>query len=261
MARIIPAAGVFASAEPTILGLGHLVTALDGELIGKVTHLTQAKPGLWPLPAPFDEEDRFDNTREAAPLAAWALPANQREVQSFGPLVAEAVFGAKIMFLDAAADEAFLAQIATSPGHRLETGAWVTRAYQDLPQLPEVIQRIGWALIPIGPERSQGLFIVSAANAPWLSKLADWCDREGRNHGEFRLVNGSLALADEGAPEQFRRQAMAHQADQFLFGFETYFGEPEDNVLDLVRERLAARRALREKIARARAGGSTSTPG
>ena len=123
------------------------------ELIGKVSHLTKAKPGLWRLPAPFDEQDRFDNTRETAPLGAWGLPLNQREVQSFGPLVAEAVFGSKVMFVDSQMEEEFLLRVATSPGSRHTTGAWVTRGYEDLPQLPEVVERAGWLLIPIGPER------------------------------------------------------------------------------------------------------------
>jgi hypothetical protein len=95
----------FESPDPAVLSLPHLITALDAELIGKVTQLTKSRPGLWNVPAPFDEHDGFDNLREAAPLSAWGLPLNQGEVQALGPLVAEAIFGVKLMFVDAAADE------------------------------------------------------------------------------------------------------------------------------------------------------------
>jgi hypothetical protein len=252
MTRTHSAKEFFDRTTPAVLELKHLATALDAELIGKVTQLTKAAPGLWPLPAPFDEEDRFDFTRESAPLTAWGLPLNQREVQSFSPLVAEAVFGSKIMFLDADADEAFLLQTATSPGQRLATGAWVTRAYQDLPELASVVERTGWVLIPIGPERSLGLFIVSEANASWVPKLAEWCDREGRNRGRFRLLDGVCVLEEQTAPEPHRHQALSHRVDLFLSRLEVYFGEPDEPLLDLLRERHLAKRALREQVERAR---------
>ena len=74
MTRILSAATFFASAQPAVVGLPHLLMALDAELLGKVGHLTKCCLGLWQLPAPFDKEDRFDNVRESAPFSAWGLP-------------------------------------------------------------------------------------------------------------------------------------------------------------------------------------------
>ena len=71
----------FSSAQPAAVDLPHLITALDAELIGKVAHLTKSKIGLWKVPAPFDEQDVFERAREAAPLSAWMLPANQAEIR------------------------------------------------------------------------------------------------------------------------------------------------------------------------------------
>src|SRR5262247_3529459 len=91
----------FRSRHPKVAELSHLVTALDAELIGKLAHLTKSKPGLWPVAAPFDENDVYDRARETAPFQAWALPANQAEVLAFSPGIQEAVFGVKLMMLDA----------------------------------------------------------------------------------------------------------------------------------------------------------------
>ena len=64
----------------------------------------------------------------------------------------------KLMMLDANFDEATLARLAISRGERLETGAYVTRGYQDLPELPQLIEQCGWALIPLGPSAARGCF-------------------------------------------------------------------------------------------------------
>ena len=171
MEKLIPAESFFSSPHPAALDLPHLITAFDAELLGKIVHLTKSKPGLWGVSAPFDENDVFDRARESAPFGAWAFPANQAELLSFGPLVQEAVFGIKLMILDAGFDEAMLARLATTTGQRLETGAYIIHGYQDLPTLGELIERCGWALIPIGAERSKTLFIVSKSRNEWVTAL------------------------------------------------------------------------------------------
>src|SRR6266511_1258045 len=53
----LPASPYFSVARPPALELPHLITALDAEFIGKLVHLTKSEPGLWPVPAPFEEHD------------------------------------------------------------------------------------------------------------------------------------------------------------------------------------------------------------
>src|SRR5690349_11009351 len=177
----------FFSARSPVLNLPHLITALDAELIGKVVHLTKSRPGLWRVAAPFYDQDVYDVARESAPFSAWALPANHGEVLAFSPMIQEAIFGDKLMMLDATFDEATLAQLAVTTGQRMETGAYVTQGYQDLSALPQLLSQCDWALIPVGAERSKGLFVVSPAKADWIAKMHEWCEREGRNFGELKL--------------------------------------------------------------------------
>lgn len=240
----------FESADPPALSLPHLMTALDAELIGKVTQLTKTRPGLWNVPAPFDEDDRFDHLRESAPLSAWSLPLNQGEVQAFGPLVTEAVFGVTMMFVDSVADEPVLAEKAVPTGRRLETGAYVTQRYQDLPALPEVLQRIDWALIPVGPDRGRALFVTSVSKADWVAKLREWCEREGRNLITARRDGEKWVFLEQPAPPKYRDNAIGHRIDGFLGEFETYFGPADESLLPVIDQRLHERRILREDVAR-----------
>lgn len=255
METLIPAESFFSSPHPAALDLPHLITALDAELLGKVVHLTKSKPGLWGVSAPFDENDVFDRARESAPIAAWAFPANQAELLSFGPLVQEAVFGIKLMMLDADFDEDTVARLATTTGQRLETGAFIVHGYQDLPALGELIERCGWVLIPIGPERSKALFVASKSRSEWVTLLKAWCDRDGRNCGGLRDVGGRLFIADAPAPEKNRKNAIAHRIDRLLGELEGCFGGT-DGVVAVVEQRVQARRKLQEDIARSKHGGA-----
>ena len=255
MEKLIPAETFFSAPHPAALDLPHLITAVDADLLGKIVHLTKSRLGLWGFAAPFDENDVFDRARESAPFAAWALPANQAELLSFGPLVQEAVFGIKLMILDANCDEGTVACLAVATGERLETGAYITHGFQDLPALGELIERSGWALIPIGPERSKALFITSQANGEWVSALKSWCARDGRNCGHLRQADGKPVIADSSAPEKNRENAIAHRIDRLLGELETYFGGADESVGALIAKRIQVRRKLQEDIARSKLGG------
>lgn len=250
METTLSARTFFCSERPAALELPHLITALDAELIGKVAHLTKAKIGLWNVPAPFDEQDVFDRAREAAPLTAWTLPANQAEILSFGAQVQEAIFGTKLMMLDADFDEPTLARLAVTTGERLETGAYVTQGFQDLPTLAELVELCGWVLIPVGPERSKALVLTSRAKADWIAKLDEWCEREGRNQGRVRVENGTLVYVERPAPDKYRTNAVAHCIDGFLGEMDMYFGGADESIVDAVGERIRARRRLQESVAR-----------
>ena len=242
---------LFFQSDPAVAGFPHLITILDGELIGKVTHLTKTRPGLWPLPAPFDENDQYNEVRETSKFADWGLPLNQSEVQGVGRLVKEALFGANLMLLSSSVDESRLTPIGQTQGQRLDNGAWFTPGFQDLPELPKVIELAGWVLIPIGPGRSRALVAVAPEQSVVMDKLQEWCERQGRDIWKLVREETRTALKHLPAPKVARENAIRHRVDLFLGEMELWFGE-SGQLARRVDERLEHLRTLREKISKAR---------
>ena len=243
---------LFPTANPPLARLPHLITALDAELLGKLAQLAKADLALWHVPAPYDENLQFDNTRESAPLSEWASPLNQAEVLGLRWNAAEAIFGGKLMIVDATSDEGLLTKLATPVGWREETGAYVTPGYEELETLPQFVEHSGWVLIPVGAERSKAFFVTNAAQAGLVQKLCEWCDRQGRNHAVLQNSESGMVLVETVAPADERERAMVHHVDAFLSRLEVFFGDCESAVPELIRRRAKERRELRERIERAR---------
>jgi hypothetical protein len=243
---------LFFNPAPPVAALPHLITILDGELIGKISQLTKARPGLWPLPAPFDENDQYNEMRESAKFADWGLPLNQSEVQGVGRMVKEALFGANLMLINSAVDEARLTPISQTQGQRLENGAWFTPGYQDIPQLVKIVELAGWVLIPIGPGRSRALVAVTPAESGIIEKLQEWCERQGRD--VWKLVRGQerTLLTHFPAPNPARENAIRRRIDLFLGEMELWFGDVGDGLGARIGERVEQSRLLRENISKAR---------
>lgn len=247
-----PAANLFPTANPPLARLPHLITALDAELLGKLSQLTKANLALWHVPAPFDENLQFNNTRESAPLSEWASPLNQAEVLGLRWNAAEAIFGGKVMIVDASSNEGLLTELATPVGRREETGAYVTPGFEEMETLPQLVEQSGWVLIPVGAERSKAFFVTNAAQAGLVQKLCEWCDRQGRNHAVLQHSESGMLLVESAAPSAERDRAMVHHVDAFLSRLEVFFGDCESAVPELIRRRAKERRELRERIERAR---------
>lgn len=246
------AATLFPTANPPLARLPHLITALDAELLGKISQLTNANLALWPVPALFDGNLQFDNTRESAPLSEWAAPLNQAEVLGLRWNAAEAIFGGKVMIVDAASDERLLTELATPVGRREETGAYITPGYEELETLPRLVEQSGWVLIPAGAERSKAFFVTNAAQAGLVQKLREWCDRQGRNHAVLQNSENGMVLVESAAPAAGRDRAMVHHVDAFLSRMDVFFGDCESALPDLIRSRALERREFRERVERAR---------
>jgi len=247
-----PAATLFPTANPPLARLPHLITALDAELLGKISQLTKASLALWHVPAPFDENLQFDNTRESAPLSEWSLPLNQAEVLGLRWNAAEAIFGEGVMILDAESDERLLTDLATRVGRRLESGSFVTPGYEELKTLPQLVEQSSWVLIPVGAERSKAFFVTNAAHAGLVQKLCEWCERQGRNHAVLQNSESGMVLVESAAPAAERDRAMVHHVDAFLSLMEVSFGDCESALPELIRRRAQERRELHERIERAR---------
>jgi hypothetical protein len=245
----------FSVPDPAAVSLPHLITALDPELLGKVAHLTDSSPGLWHLPAPFDEDDVFDPWRDAAqtPFARWGLPANQADLMGGGRWTTEALFGTHCILLDAGLDEPAVAAVAQLRAERHDNGGFYQEHFEDWPGLPRLLELTPWALLPVTPDRSLGLFVTAPGRAEWVRELEAWCGRVGRHYYRGVKRDGVLAIEETPAPTEARARAAASQADQFLSRADRYFRLSDDEVLALVRDRLEAGRRLRAEVAKARA--------
>ena len=242
----------FGSPRPAVLGRPHLITALDGEFIAKVVHLTTSKPGLWRLPAPYDDKDVFDPWREEeTPFSLWNLPANQAELLAPGRYAGEALFGTKAILLDSSIDEPAAAALAEFKGERRDDGGFYVEGMQDLPALPELIELTRWALIPVAPDRSHGLFVTTASNAGWIDNLREWCERTGRSHCRVIEHDGVVSLAETNAPDEARERAAGLQIDQFIGLMDRYFRMGDESLPPRVQRRLEAERQMQQEIAKA----------
>ncbi|MFM1769944.1 MAG: hypothetical protein RJA22_2473 [Verrucomicrobiota bacterium] len=256
-------AGLFFSVpDPVVAGLPHLLTALDGELMAKVAHLTGSKPGLWHLPAPLDEEDVWDPLRdeESTPFARWALPGNQAELMGGGRWVTEALFGTHCILLDAGLDEPAVLAAAQLRAERHDNGGFYQEHFEDWAGWPRLLALTPWALVPVAPDRSHGLFVAAPGREEWVRELAAWCGRVGRTHWRAERGSGGLVLVETAAPAEARARAAAGQVDMFLARMDRYFRMEDGELRGCLAERLEAVRRLRAEVARARAAGRPHHP-
>ena len=242
----------FTSPHPPVVDLPHLITAMDAELIGRVAHLTKSKPGLWRLSAPYAENDVFDPWREEVPFREWELPANQAELLAPGRFANEALFGTKAILLDSAIDETAVAALSEVRGERRDNGGFYIDGLHDLPVLRQVLELTRWALLPVAPDRSHGLFVTAPDQAPWVEVLREWCERRGRSYCRVTMTNGKLTLIDASAPDETRERAAASQIDLFLGQMDRYFRLADESLLPRIQQRLEAARQMRHDVEQAR---------
>src|SRR5262249_12207053 len=242
----------FSSPRPAVVDLPHLITAMDAELTGLVAHLTKSKPGLWRLTAPYDENDVFDPWREEAPFRLWELPANQAELLAPGRLAAEALFGTNAILLDTDIDEAAVFALTDVRGQRHDNGGFYVEGLHELPVLPQMLKLTRWALMPVAPDRSFGLFVTALNHASWVETLRDWCDRRGRSHSRVALEDGKVALFETNALDDARERAAASQIDLFLGQMDRYFRLTDESLLPRIQQRLEAARRMRRDVEQAK---------
>ena len=245
----------FTSPRPAVIELPHLITAMDAELMAKVVHLTRSTPGLWHLPAPYDENDVFDPGRDPeTPFSLWSLPANQAELLAPGRFAAEALFGTHAVLLDSAIDERAALALTETRGQRKENGGLYVDGLHDLPALPKLMEIARWALMPVAPDRRHGLFVTAPKEAPWVGTLREWCDRQGRSHGRVVLDGDTPVLLDTQAPDEARERAAAQQIDQFLGTMGRCFRLADESLLPRIQHRIEAARQMEQSLSQSKRG-------
>lgn len=201
------AAHFFESSKPSAALVPNLISVLDTDLFNAIVAINGAKPGVWNSPAPYDEEDRYQPFRENSALSSWALAYNQGELLALAGYSNTLVFGNDTMIVSCACDEKALAAIEAERGEQ---------GYHELAGFPKLLQKIGWALIAVGPEKNFGLFVASEANRGYVSLLQKWCHDRGRTFYRLAMNAESPAMTTYAAPAETRARAIQEQGLQFI---------------------------------------------
>jgi hypothetical protein len=171
----------------------------DVDLLGELARLRAGPLMVWPLPPSVDEEGVREDYRaddEALPHALWALPANQ-----------ELLLGLKLGYFFS--NDGIIAPLVDdlAPLRELErrrvtkTGA-MTRVepFDRTPGWPEVVEHLGWAYLPNGPDTLWGDLHVAQRNLPLLQQLREWCRRTGRTWARYERRGGEIVRVLEPPP-------------------------------------------------------------
>ncbi|MGD0093317.1 MAG: hypothetical protein ABSE73_25660 [Planctomycetota bacterium] len=189
----LPVSTFFKTAEPSAAAVPHLITYFDPELLQAIVRINGAKLGAWPLYAPFNEEDKYDTSRENVPLSAWALPLNQQELLTLGMSVNSLIFDGNTLIVGHATAEKALEECDAARGEQ---------GYEDLPDFPGLLAKISWALVPVGAERDYALFVASREKMDYFDLLARWCHERGRAYWMF----AEAGMGTDGDREPVPRQ-------------------------------------------------------
>lgn len=201
--REIPASLFFASEQPSAARAPHLITAFDSELFATLVRINGAKPGVWHAAAPYDDNDSYQPFREDVPLSAWRLAYNQGELLELAGYSNTLVFANDTLIVDSACDEKPLLEAEQSLGEG---------SYADLPDFPKLLQKTGWAVLAVGPDKYYALVLTSEAKRGYLDMLQRWCHNKGRT---FYTVSNNVARAWP-APADARQRLAFEQGGQFL---------------------------------------------
>ncbi|MCY3021694.1 MAG: hypothetical protein NTW87_22000 [Planctomycetota bacterium] len=217
---------LFLSSRPSAAFVPHLLTHFDAELLSAVVRINGAKLGVWNIPAPFSEDDRYEPYRENAPLSAWTLALNQQELLNLSTTVSGLIFGNETMIVNSSADESVLAECERQCGEQ---------GYEDLPDFAAVLAKINWALIPVDQEHERALFVASEEKVDYVHLLHAWCHQHGRTVSTIAFDGDKVLLQHHPAPPEARQQAAVEHGYQLL-GKMAHFGiSPQEAIEHLSR--------------------------
>lgn len=173
----------------------------DSELIRELTRL-EGPLQPWKMIPPIDEqgyrEDYRDETDEL-PHQLWKLPANQALITNLDSVVFGYLYNNDGLLISANAPTRRLERLSES--RVVETESMTTiYSYESRPEWPQVLDEIGWAFIPNGPDGDWGELRVSPSRLDLLDKVRSWCRAKGRRWVERREVDGEArrVLMPEG---------------------------------------------------------------
>jgi hypothetical protein len=161
-------------------------STIDAEYLGAVRSVTGCKPGIWPLPPPYDDADVVEEDDESGvawqwvdrpkslPFNKWANDANQSVLESV--CRHSGAFYANDWFLvDAALGDKRLRRLIPDAVR----GAPVESLFD---VISPSIGSLKWILVPCGDDVLEMLFATSAERVEWVDRIDQWCRNMGRDY-------------------------------------------------------------------------------
>lgn len=207
----ISAAHFFSAPPVSVATVPHLIAPLDAAFLNAVVRINGAKPGIWNVSPPYDENDQYVPFRDEFVFKDWALGYNQNEL-----LKAEA-FEAGTIIVDSDLDSSILQAV-----DKLREQEHIVE-YYDIADVPALLKLTGWALIPVRDARvteevpaERGLFVAAENKADYVRLLQKWCHDNGRTYLSIAAKNNEYVLIPRPAPDLNRKQAAWQHGHQFL---------------------------------------------
>lgn len=175
---------------------------LTKELVAELARQAARPLMLWPLRPPVDQggNDGFRDEGDELPQALWALPANQRQIldmKSFGYFDCNDGLVCPLVD-DLAPLHAFdQRRVVTRPG-----GAVITYSYDQVAGWEQLVDHLGWAYLPNGPDTLWGDLHVSPRLQPLLEEVRNWCRRNGVQWSRYESRGEEVVRVVENAPNR-----------------------------------------------------------
>lgn len=170
---------------PGVCRVPNIGSATDAEFVRAVGLATGCKPGIWPLPPPYDDSDvpppdeygvAWESVDRPKPLPThkWANDANQSVLETICNQ-AGYFYSNDWLLVDAALSDTTLHQLL--PPARLSAPPQVL-----FERISENLGCLKWMLIPFGDDALEMLFVCAGEEAEWISRIEEWCRETGRDH-------------------------------------------------------------------------------
>ena len=152
---------------------------------------------MFPLSPPVDEYGHREDYRdESLPYSLWKLPANQRLILD------GSFFG--YFFCNDGLICPVVTDVEPLRAHNQRRtilhpgGATTTYAYEQTAGWDEVVEHLGWAYLPNGPDTLWGDLYVSQRHLPLLEGIRDWCLHTGKSWVRYEQRGDEVVQVREG---------------------------------------------------------------
>lgn len=177
----------------------------DAALVAELAHLGGPLM-VWPLAPPVDAAGNLDEFRamddEAAelPHAMWVTPANEALILGLDNIVSGYFFSNHGLICPAADDVAPLRAHEERRVITLAGGATKIHAYEHTQGWDALVEHLGWAYLPNGPDTLWGDLHVAERNRPLLDAIREFCRRTGRTWAHYESRGGEIVRIIEKQP-------------------------------------------------------------
>lgn len=184
MSRLSPAEIVcyilFGEPCPALCELPNVCIRPGPGLFECITSATKKPIGCWPFgPNALGEGSDL-------PFALWSAPEYQQEIARYllgGGFIATN-FG---VFVDCSVSEEQIAAALPQEEYILSNTIWSI--------VPGIVEKLGWAAIPVNPDFTMLVFVTSISNRDVLNAFRKCCDLQGMEHGTVSRMGKTVEVS------------------------------------------------------------------